>query len=29
MLDAEAIGGSLALLSGVEAVSPVATQGYV
>ena len=28
-LDAESLGGSLALLSGVEAISPVATQGYV
>ena len=28
-LDAESLGGSLALLSGVEALSPVATQGYV
>jgi hypothetical protein len=28
-LDAEGLGGSLALLSSVEAVLPVATQGYV
>jgi len=29
LLDAEGLGGSLALLSGVEAISPVATQGHV
>jgi hypothetical protein len=29
VLDAEGVGGSLTLLSGVEAISPVATQGYV
>ena len=28
-LDVEGIGGSLALLGGVEAILPVATQGYV
>jgi hypothetical protein len=29
VLDGEGVGGSLTLLSGVEAISPVATQGYV
>ncbi len=29
LLDAEGLGGSLALLGGVEAILPVATQGYV
>jgi hypothetical protein len=29
LLDAEGPGGMLTLLSGVEAISPVATQGYV
>ena len=29
VLDAEGLGGSLTLLGGVDAVSPVATQGYV
>jgi hypothetical protein len=28
-LDAEGLGGTLTLLSGIEAISPVATQGYV
>jgi hypothetical protein len=29
LLDVEGLGGSLALLGGVDAVLPVATQGYV
>ena len=29
LLDAEGIGGTLTLLLGVEAITPVATQGYV
>jgi hypothetical protein len=29
VLDAEGLAGSLTLLGGVDAVSPVATQGYV
>src|SRR3954453_21968748 len=29
LLDAQGPGGTLTLLSGVEAISPVATQGYV
>jgi|SRR5882757_3376353 len=29
LLDAEGLGGSLALLGSVEAILPVATQGYV